>query len=133
LALEAVGLPAWLTWLFAHTDAVKDRDFPPVIMNQPARLQRVGGLGDTDAPNTEHVSEDFVRRMEFIRMRAVLRHEQTTGKPLLDQGPEGLVACSVRQRTDRTAETGQDCADSGHRTSSEHRRRKDFPDQIEAD
>ena len=30
-----------------------------------------------------------MRRMEFIRMRAVLRHEQTTGKPLLDQVEPG--------------------------------------------
>jgi hypothetical protein len=36
----------------------------------------------------------------------------------------------VRQRTDRAAKTGQDSVDSGHGTSSEHRRHKDFPDQA---
>src|SRR5271169_6464580 len=81
-------------------------------MDQLARLQYAGGLRDADASNAEHVGEHLVRRTEFIRMRAVSSHEQTTGKPLLDQVKPGACGSARQQAHPHLQVTMQPAAKS---------------------
>ena len=67
-----------------ETAPIENRDVASAVVNQPSGLQRACRLGDANAADAEHVGEKFLRNMECVGVRAILRHQQPACETRLD-------------------------------------------------
>ena len=60
---------------------IQDPDLAPAIADQLASPEDAGGLRDALAPQSEHMRQELVGQVEFVRLDPVARHQQPSRQP----------------------------------------------------